>query len=176
MPGPTDEKPVRPWGAGRILAVLVAIGLALFWIWIFAGGPKKQNPDYLNDRAWATRAEQACSSAQSAIAALPGAETTPDHVQRARVVDQGSDRIEAMIDRLDKAPPSNSTDMKLVDQWTDDYRSYLASRRDYAARLRTDRTARLLLDEKFRQPIDDVIATFAEVNNIPACKPPGDVG
>ena len=170
---PVDE---HRWGLGRFLTVAVVLVLVVFWIWVFTGGPEKKNPDYLKDRDWAKAAEATCAATQEQIKALPGAETSPDNVARAKVVDQANDLIEAMLDHLRLPPPDNAGDARLVKVWLVDYHDYLTSRREYAAKLATDRQARLLLNEKFSQPIDDVITTFADVNHLQDCEAPGDVG
>lgn len=178
MTATETEPSERVWTLGRILAVTVALGLILFWLWIFAGGPRKQNPDYLSDRTWTERAEATCGAARSDIDALPGAETTARADDRADVVDQATDRLEAMVDELDATRPSGDGDVEVMAAWIADYRAYVANRRDYAARLRTDPTAKLLVDEKegYRDGLDKVIETFADVNEIPSCAVPGDVG
>lgn len=163
------------WTAGRLLAVVVAIVIALFWLWVFAGGPRRQNPDFLTDRSWVKSADATCAVTQDAIKALPGAEESANSTVRAVTVDQATDEIDKMINRLEARPPTDAEDATLVKQWLTDYRSYVASRRDYADDLPADPGAKLLYNEKFRKPIDDVITTFAEVNDMPSCVPPGDV-
>lgn len=165
----------RRFSIGRILAVGVSLALVLFWLWIFTGGPRKANPDFLGDRGWVTSADKICATAEQRVDALPGAEESPNSTQRAVVVDQATDDLEKMVDRLAANSPDNPGDLELVEQWLGDYRSYLASRRTYADDLPADPGARLLFDEKFTKPVDDVIATFAQVNNMPSCEPPGDV-
>jgi ABC-type transporter Mla subunit MlaD len=163
------------WRVGRILAVAVALGLVLFWLWIFAGGPKKQNPDYLADRAWVQRAQDTCRATVDRIDALPPASESTDNVARAQVVDRANDELETMLDQLAARRPTGDGDEEVVQPWLADWRTYLGNRRDYADRLANDPGAQLLVDEKFHDSIETVIGTFAEVNDMPACAPPGDV-
>jgi len=186
MPTPTEppEHPTPPaaprddraWSVGRFLAVGVSLVLIVFWIWVFTGGPRKHNPDYLKDRAWVARASATCTATTAQIAKLPGAETTPDHTERAKVVERATVDLDRMLVQLATRRPRNATDVRLVDQWLADYRTYAKARHEYAANLARDKHARLLLPEKFGNPIDDVINTFAsDANGIPACDVPGDV-
>jgi hypothetical protein len=53
----------------------------------------------------------------------------------------------------------------------------VANRRDYADRLRVDPEARLLLDQSLGgDSVDKPIEIFADVNDMPTCATPGDVG
>lgn len=170
-----DERQ-RRFPVGRVLVVVVVLGIVVFWAWIFSGAPRRQNPDYLSDRRWVTVAERRCASARERLADLPDATTTDDASTRARVLDQATELLDAMVDDLAVPPPDNPADAGLVRQWVGDWRSYLAARHDYADRLRVDPDARLLLDEKYNDPLDTVIETFADVNAMPSCATPGDVG
>ncbi len=170
------DPPARRWSLGRAAAVVVGLALAMFWIWIFSGGPRRQNPDHLSDRAWVARAEATCRRAVAEVGRLPRAEQTRRPQERADVVDRATTRLEAMVDRLGRPLPDKGDDARLVRAWLGDWRTYLGNRRDYTRRLREDPRARFLLDEKFSDPIDTVISTFAEVNDMAACAPPGDVG
>lgn len=173
----TTQEPTAKsgWAPGRILAVVVVLALVLFWIWIFSGGPARENRDFLGDRRWVARAEATCSATAADIERLPPASGAADATSRADVVDEASDRLELMIDRLARPAPDIATDVKLVDAWLTDWRAYVVNRREYAASLRRDASARLLVNEKFGDPLDTVITTFAEVNDMASCAPPGDV-
>ena len=63
-------------------------------------------------------------------------------------------------------------------RWIADWKTYLANREDYADRLRTDPNAQLLLDRSTigADSVDKAIQIFTQVNEIPACETPGDVG
>ncbi len=174
MTAPTSTRRGRT--LPRILAVTAALALILFWLWIFSGAPKKQNPDYLEDRAWVDRSEATCAAAVDRIEALPAAPSSRDAAARADVVDQANDELDRMLDRLEADQPTGEGDLEVVRPWLTDWRAYLANREDYAARLRQDAGAQLYVDEKFSDNIDTVIQTFAEVNEMGSCAPPGDVG
>lgn len=172
----TGDDQARRSGVGRILAVVAGLAMVVFWIWILSGAPRRHNPDYLADRGWAARAESTCRATAAELAELPRAEQTPRAGRRADVVDRASGHLEAMVERLGRPLPEGGDDARLARAWLADWRTYLANRRDYTRRLRDDPRAQFLVAEKFRDPIDTVISTFAEVNDMATCAPPGDVG
>ncbi len=175
-PGGDESAPSRRFPVGRVLVVVVVLALVLFWAWIFSGAPRRQNPDYLSDRRWVTTAERTCASTREQLADLPNAATTADATTRAQVLDRATGLLDTMVDGLVQPPPEDPDDAVLVRRWVTDWRSYLAARRDYADRLRVDPGARFLVEEKYDDPLDTVIETFAEVNAMPSCATPGDVG
>lgn len=172
----TSDTTRRPgWTPGRALVVIVVLALVLFWIWIFSGGPAKRNPDYLGDRSWVTRTEQTCAETVADIERLPRAGSAATAEARAVVLDQATDRLTSMVRRLSTNLPDDGDEARLVRMWLADWRAYLVNRRAYALALRSDPDARLLVDEKFDDPIDRVIDTFAEVNAMKICTTPDDV-
>ena len=59
------------WSVGRILAVVTMLAIAGFWAAIFAGLPKRANPDFLEDRAFARQTESLCAAMVADLADLP---------------------------------------------------------------------------------------------------------
>jgi hypothetical protein len=165
----------KGWTLPRILAIAVSLALILFWIWIFSGGPRKTNPDYLKDRGWTDRTEATCARTVKRIDALPPAPDSTTSAARADVVSRANDELDEMLDAIEADEPTGEGDLDVVRPWLADWRTYLGDRRDYAERLRTDPHARLFVDEKFNDSIETVIETFAEVNEMPSCVVPGDV-
>ncbi len=158
------------------LGVAVVLVVALMWLWIFTGGPKKANPDRVDDRAWAERAEDTCRATMDRIdeRALPADER--DLAARADAIDASTDDLEAMLAALADPLPEHDADREVVEPWLEDWAALVEDRRDYADAVRVDPDARFLTTEKFRDGLDEVIGTFAEVNDIPSCGPAGDVG
>ena len=174
---PTIEVERHGWHPARILAVVTVLAMVVFWIWAFSGAPDRHNPDYLSDRAWVDHAKVVCNATDAQIAKLPGAETAPNAKVRAGVINQADADLYAMIAKLKANPPDDAEDAKLVSEWLSDYGRYVDARQNYASRLRVDSHAELLLPEKFGNPLDDVITTFAlDGNDMGACETPGDVG
>jgi hypothetical protein len=171
----TQTAESKGWTVPRVLAIAVTVALVLFWIWVFSGAPRKKNPDYLEDRAWTARTEATCARTVERIDALPDAPTAESSPERAAVISQANDELEAMLDAIEADEPSGEGDLDVVRPWLADWRTYLEDRRDYASRLRTDPKAKLYVDEKFNDSIETVIDTFAEVNEMDSCVVPGDV-
>ncbi|MCB0988080.1 MAG: hypothetical protein KDB09_09960 [Acidimicrobiales bacterium] len=182
MPTATDSPEVdQPmgmrWSVGRILAVVTMLAIAGFWAAIFAGLPKRANPDFLEDRAFARQTESLCAAMVADLADLPNGAFIEDAGERADVLDQATDRIEEMVDAIAGAAPTTGDDAISVKGWLGDWRTYLNNRRDYAERLRVDPEARLLLDQSLGgDSVDKPIEIFAQVNDLPSCATPGDAG
>lgn len=174
---PTDQPPgarrgLTPW---RVAGVATMLAIALFWIWIFSGAPRKQNPDYLDDRRWVARAEAACATTMDRIDAR-GATGRLDRDQRADAIDTSTGELRALLDELADPLPGPASDREVVEQWLADWRALLGDRDTYAAAIRTDPDARFVTSAKFNDPLDTVVETFATVNEMPSCGPADDVG
>lgn len=172
----TQEPLAMRWSVGRVLAVVTMIGIAVFWAAIFAGLPKRTNPDYLDDRAFVERTEARCDVLLTDLRELPDGTFIDDHVERAEVLDDATDRVEEMVDEIAADAPGGD-DAVSVDGWLADWRTYVENRRDFADRLRDDPEARFLLDQSLGgDSVDKPIEVFADVNDMPSCATPGDVG
>jgi hypothetical protein len=174
----TDEGPLAmTWSVGRVAAVVAVLAIVVFWAWVFSGAPKKDNPDLLDDRAYAAQLEERCQQLRDDLQALPSAVDLDDVTQRVAVLDDANAVVDAFLDDLEASAPTEGPDATAVEGWLGDWRTYLANREDYANRLLEDDGARLLLDESpLGDPVDKTIEVFADVNAIPACATPGDVG
>jgi len=161
-----------------VVLVVAMLGLALFWIAVFAGVFDRKNPDYLHDRAFVSRTERTCKVAVVMIGKLPPARASRTASQRADVVDRATDELARMVDDISLDRPSHSEEARVVQMWLADWRVYLSNRRDYTRRLRGSPQAQFLVDRKPKanDSYDTVIKNFADINNIPACDPPLDVG
>lgn len=180
MASPSSPTPATqdasPWSIGRIAAVMAALAIALFWIWVFAGGPKKDNPDKLQDQAYVDALEDRCQQLRADIGDLTPSKDTPDNVERAAVVVQANELVAAFIDDVAASAPTEGDAARSMEGWLADWRIYLIDREDYAERLATDPEARLLLDEsQLGDPVDKTIEIFAQVNGISDCATPGDL-
>lgn len=183
MTAPTQAPPElegRP--AGRratlwtALGVTVVLAVIVMWIWIFSGAARKTNPDYLDDRAWTEDAEETCAATIERIDERSASAGSQDTAERADAIDASTDDLEAMLAELRDPLPESSGDQAVVEPWLEDYDQLLQDRRDYADAVREDPDARFLTTEKFNDPLDRVVQTFAEVNDMPSCVPAGDVG
>lgn len=183
MASPRTDRPVdtsepgtrRRTNLWRGAGVATMLLIVLFWFWIFSGAPSRQNPDFLEDRAWVERAEATCASTMEGIDARgKGGERTRE--QRADEIDASSADLRAMLATLADPPPGPASDREVVDQWVVDWSTHLSDRDRYAEAIRTDPDARFITTERFSDQIETVIETFADVNEMPACGPAGDVG
>lgn len=178
LPEAEVEEPLSmSWSIGRVLAVTAMVAMAIFWAIVFLGIPKKENPDRLDDRAFVERTIIRCDALLEDLGELPNGSFIEDHVERADVLDDATDLVEAMVDEIDADAPKTGEDAVSLEGWIGDWRTYVANRRDYADRLRSDPEARLLLDQSLGgDSVDKPIEIFADVNDMPTCATPGDVG
>jgi hypothetical protein len=180
------EAPPRPEGAppprGRrgtvwtALGVLVVLLVVVMWIWIFSGAPRKANPDYLDDRAWAEDSEETCAATEQRIEERSEEAGRQDPAARADAIDASTDDLEVMLAALADPLPETEADRAVVEPWLADYAKLLEDRRTYADAVRVNPDARFLTTEKFNDPLDRVVQTFAEINEMFSCVPAGDVG
>jgi hypothetical protein len=180
------QAPPRPAGApgpgGRratvwtALGVVVVLAVVLMWIWIFSGAARKANPDHIDDRAWAESAEETCAATRERIDDRSSSAGRQDPDARADAIDASTDDVETMLADLRDPLPESDADRSVVEPWLDDYAQLVEDRRTYADAVRVNPDARFLTTEKFNDPLDRVVQTFAEVNDMPSCIPPGDVG
>ncbi len=175
---PTDAPDARQrrrtnlWRGAGVATMLLIV---LFWFWIFSGAPRRQNPDFLEDRAWVEQAEATCTATMEGIDERgKGGERSRE--QRADDIDAASAELRAMLATLADPPPGPAPDREVVDKWFADWNTHLDDRDRYADAIRTDPDARFITTEKFGDQIETVIETFADVNEMPACGPAGDVG
>jgi len=180
---PADGRDVEePLGmtnkALRALGIAAVVSMVLFWAWILSGGPKKPNPDELDDRSYVTFAEQRCSRLRTDIEALPNALDATSAAERADTIEEANGLLREMVDDLEARAPTAGKDHKRLSGWLADWRTYEGDRERYVDALRQDPGARFNVTEHpdFSDPVDEVIRVFADVNGMPACRVPGDVG
>jgi len=176
---PPEQPLAMRWSVGRVLTVIVALSMVLFWIWILSGAPAHSNPDRLGDRAFADRTEQRCTDLLAELKELPGAGDFKTADQRADVLDQANALVSTMVDEIEADAPRTGDDAVRIKGWLQDWRLYLQDRRDYASALRTDPDAKLVItvNPKLKDGVDQTITIFArDANDMDDCVPPGDVG
>jgi hypothetical protein len=177
-----DDRPATPRRVtvGRMLAAVVAIGLAAMWgyVWVYhlSGQGERDMPDRLDDLAWTRQAEEICAATAARIAELPGAHNASTATERAEVIEVASDQIDAMLRQIEAiVPTGDSRDARITRDWLTDYRVWLGDRYLYADTLRVDPTARFLVTEKAGRYINAPVDRFARVNEMEACMTFGDV-
>lgn len=175
----TTDRP-RRFTLGRLLAALVAVGLAGMWgyVWIYhlSGQGERDMPDRLDDLAWTREADQICAAYAERIADLPGAHNAATADERADVIDQATDEIAAMLVEIEAlVPTGDSRDARITADWLADYRIWLGDRYRFADALRDDPGARFLVTEKAGRYVNAPVDRFARVNEMEACMTFGDV-
>ncbi len=194
MPTPSPPIPDRPDGAGgasspgeedapppsgttpwRVFGVVGLLAMALFWLWIFSGAARRENPDRLSDRAWVERAEASCAATMARVDERSTDAGRQDQAARADAIDASTGDLRALLGDLAQPPPDDEGDRELVDAWLADWEQLLGDRDTYADAVRVNPDARFLTEEKFNDPLDRVIEIFANVNDMPSCGPAGDV-
>jgi len=159
------------------LGIAVVVATIIFWVWVFSGAPRRINPDRLQDRAWVESAEATCAATMEEVDARAAAGAGTDDLEaRGDAIDANTDDLEAMLASLRDPPPEQAGDRDVVEEWLGDWDQLIEDRRAYADAVRVNPDARFLTIEKFNDPLDRVVQTFAEVNEMPSCAPAGDVG
>lgn len=179
-PGPeaeVEEPLAMSWSIGRVLTVVAILAMVGFWAWILSGAPARQNPDKLEDRAYAASLEDRCQDLRDDLAELPAAPDIETAAERADVLDEANVLVAAFIDDLEAGAPTEGDAGVTMQGWIADWRTYLDNREDFARRLRSDPDAQLLLEQSpLGDSVDKTIQIFSQVNEIDACDTPGDVG
>lgn len=169
--------PTRRWSVGRVTVVLLVAAMVGMWVYVLylAIGPGRQPPpDRLTDPTFAPAAQARCRAALDEVAALPSAVAVASATERAAVIDSANASFAEMLDDLEALAPAGE-EGDLVMEWLSDWRTYLADRVEYAAALREDPEARLLVSPKDSRQITEFLDAFAGDNRMPACATPIDV-
>ncbi len=175
---PYDGEPdqdFNPWSIGRILAGLFIVGSFAFWVYAFSGIPSRENPDRLDESAFAVEADGLCAAAKARIGELPSADSAPDVLARADVLDQANDEVETLIRQLRSIVSGSDSDVRNLGLWLDDWEVFAADRREHAERLRTEGDVRFVVSGKEGQHVTEWIDGFARVNDMDSCEVPLDV-
>lgn len=166
---------------GRLFAVGAAAFVAGMWLYVFAfhlgGDWQGDSPGTLDDPAFAGTAQEICTQARGDLAALPQAWETETPEERAVAVDRSVELFEGMLGSLARIPVSQAEDQESVDEWLDDWHTYVGDRAAYADRLRTEGDTRFYVTQSDRddRQITLAIDRFAVQNEMPACETPSDL-
>ena len=169
--GTSSRRRVTAW---RVLAVLVFLGFAAMWAFVFSSQNRYDPAGWLEDRTFPEAAEPICRTARDAIDALPPAREAHDPVERAATIEEATDHLASMQAELRAAVP-DTDDAKWIGQWVDDWSIYIQDRYDYVEELSSGDDAEFLVSEKYGTQLSKSLDNFAQVNRMPSCKVPGDV-
>ena len=158
-----------------LLAVAVLLGS---WVYVLFFYDPGLLIDELADRTFPTAAEQVCAAAKAEFDQLQPADQARNAQERADVVAESNDILTRMVaDLRPLAPTSPEQVASGVDEWLDDWETYIGDRRLYVEELRIDDEARFLETVKGSDTkgISRAINSFAQVNRMESCMTPGDV-
>jgi len=170
--GPTTRRNVR-----TALVVVAVLAVVAAWIYVlFVYRPAKQI-DELTDRTFPTAAEKICAATMAKVDALPIASTAANPKERGDTVASANAELSSMVDQLRSVQPDGDTpEDKGVREWVDDWQQHVDDREVYAADLQSGEDARFLESTKGARQLSRAIDAFAQVNRMPACETPEDVG
>lgn len=181
---PLDSGPNR----GRKVLILTTVGVAVtaaVWLYIIFGYRPALMIDELPDRTFPRKAEQVCAEAKSELDELPLASQARTAADRADEVEESNRILGRMVDSLVPLAPSAAAtaDQRTknfsaaVQEWLEDWRTYLGDRQSYVTRLRVDPDARFLETSKGSptKGITRAITAYAQVNRMDSCATPADL-
>ncbi len=173
-----NEELVRRLRPGRIVASLLCLVLASFWIYaFFIADTNKRN--LIGDKSWPKYAESICAKAEQErfkLADFSRIEGTPEELtKRAGLVEQATDGLDVMVQDLGLRTPSDENGRNVVRLWLTEYMTYLEDRREYIVELRAGNNVTFSETAIEGVPISERLLTFANENNMASCAPPTDV-
>jgi len=191
-PGTTDPSPARDADTGgknpqplrvgrhfgRVLALLVLVGIAALWAYAWWGPGVQRIPQGRTDsRTFSDQAEPICAATMTTIDQLPPAYESRDSAARGDVVTAANIELIVMLGRLEAIAPvaTDGDDGRMINEWLADWRTFLGDRERYATALATDPGARMLVTEKERRQVSEPIDYFAKTNFMLNCGTPGDL-
>ena len=171
------ESPNQDWSRSVVrlgLSTLV-ICLIAFWFWAFFLAPSG-NPDRIEDRVWASNAENLCAEFRLTIQDLPLASTATTPNARANMIDEITVLVGSLVNSLESLCGGTEDDRFLIESWIYDWRIYIQDRNNYAEELRTEGDVAPLLTSLPSGSGShlDRQNGFARVNDLDSCLDPGD--
>lgn len=134
--------------------------------------------DELADRTFPTQAEKVCAAAVDQLDALPAANLATSANDRADTVEQSNVILRQMIEDLRPIVPAEPQRVHDgINEWLDDWGTYIGNREQYVDGLREDPDTRFLESKKSvtNKGITRAINGFAEVNEMTSCTTPADL-
>jgi len=174
-PDPSSRRGIR---GGFVLTALVVTALVGAWVYVLLIYDPGLMIDELGDRSFPTAAEEICAATRSQLDALPPANLAPGPAERADTVEVSNRLLLEMVDELRPLTPAGPDAVRAgVQEWLDDWVTYIGDRQQYVDNLRQDEAARFLESTKGapNRGITRAINGFAEVNRMESCATPGDL-
>lgn len=175
-----ERRPGRRWV--RIALTVVCLGLAAMWVYALFFASKKAAYK-VDDPTWRAHAEETCARYEEQRLALVDtgagyiAEPTQEQmIERADVVDQATDLLQAMLDEVTALRPASERDQDIVDKFQGFYSTMIADRRAYTERLRNFELEPYRETKVDGGPVTNLLVDFATVNELSHCTPPQELG
>ena len=174
---PTDgeDRPSRRVTVGMVAAVVVSLGIVLFWIVVYTTASSYKPPGYLADRTFPKAAEKVCASFTPRLEAIPLAQTAKTSTERADLVDEVTVILSERRQALYAVVP-NTDDARFINAWLKDWSKHLADRQSYADQLRVRPDAEYRETTKGTSQISKVLNKFSDDNEMSSCSTSHDVG
>jgi hypothetical protein len=172
-----DSEPPRRSVAFAITmaAVTVLIGA---WVYVLFFYDPGLMIDELADKTFPTQAEEVCAATVEQLSTLPMAQLATSADDRAETVAQSNVLLRDMVEQLRPLVPTSPPQVASgVDEWLDDWETYVGNREQYVENLTSDPEARFLESTKgtSTKGITRAINGFAEVNEMVSCTTPADL-
>lgn len=139
----------------------------------------KEAVNRIADEAWARRAEEICAAADAERQQLadlrPYSDDPAALAERAALADRATNLIEGALDDVVAVEPSDEKGRAIVPQWEEEYRRYIADRREYTVQLREGDGSAFSETAVNGIPVSDRLRVFANDNEMPSCAPPYDL-
>ena len=173
--GPTGDAPrERFFTVGRTVGTIIVALLAVMWIYLFVFGNDYHGPGWLTNRSFPPVAEKICNRAEDYISRLPAASQSKSSTHRADTIDRADKRLLQMQSELRAAVPDTSQ-AKYINEWLDDWTTFIQDRQSYADHLRQTPKAEFLVTPKDGTQLSESLDNFSDVNNMAGCDTPHDV-
>lgn len=180
-PAPTEPERRRINGWRVLITILIALMTAM-WVYYFFFASAKATYK-VDDAAWRERAQSICERYEAERLKLVDtsegyiAEPTNDQmIERADIVDQATDLLEAELAEVLAVQPPSERDQSLLRDYEKYWRILISDRRAYTAKLRTFELEPYYETLVDGGPVSNTIVDFTTVNEITACRPPGELG
>lgn len=188
-PEPTvpDGRPAprsRSLGSTIARSVLAVVILLIVAMWVYAFGfAEKQGVYVIDDESWTERAQGICETYEQQRIAL--ADTSEGYIEnpteeqmleRADVVDQATDILEAELAEVFAVLPKSDRDQEIALEYKGYYEVLISDRRAYTERLRRFELTPYLETKIDGGPVTNILLDFTTANRMKRCAPPGELG
>ena len=175
-PASPEPEPEGPHGLtlGRVAAIVISLGIALMWVYVFVTAGSYRPPGWLEDRTFPKAAERVCASYTPRFEEIPLANTARTSTERADLVDEATALLADRRDELETIVP-DTDDARFIRAWLADWKVHLADREDYSRRLRGNPAAEFRETAKETSQISKVLDKFAKDNRMASCETLDDV-